>query len=163
RRARPQSTRGCTQGSTHRSRKCNFGAHGPLGNQELVGAYDFRQHYFRFYAADEDKWLAHTQPPFPVPVVQPGQQSGEVGFAEDYGIPLYMFPPRGEKEERWTRQGKAASKADLLKLLEPKPKVNPQPAGPDQASTGPAVLGSLLLLLAFLAHKLPKEKSWVRR
>jgi hypothetical protein len=130
-------------------------------DEYLVGAYDLKGGYFRYYAGDEEKWLSKTTPPFPVPKTFRCDKSGPVGTAEDYGIPLDMFPPRGPKEERWTRKGQPATKAELLKLLEPKPKPvpipipvpvpNPQPAGPDTTPFGSAALvGLLMLLITFL-------------
>jgi hypothetical protein len=84
------------------------------------------------------------------------QPSGDVGFAEDYGIPLNMFPPRNASEERWTRQGRPASKDDLLKLLAPKvtPLPVPAPAGPSSVSLAPAfVLGFAMLVLTLFSKE----------
>jgi hypothetical protein len=119
-----------------------------FGN-ETVGAYDFQEHYFRFYAADEDRWLAKP------PVVTPYQPSGEVGFAEDYGIPLNLFPPRTASEERWTRQGRPTTRDDLLKRLTPRvtPPPDPTPAGPSSPSLAPAVLIGFTMLVLTLFSK----------
>jgi hypothetical protein len=117
---------------------------------QTVGGYDFKEHYFRFYAADENRWLAKREPPLPPPPVIPYQPSGIVGFAEDYGIPLYLFPPRSAAEERWTRKGQPVAKDDLLRLLAPRvrPQPDPFPAGPSGTSLAPAfVLGFTMLVL----------------
>lgn len=124
--------------------------------EQTVGAYDFREDYFRFYAADEDRWLAKCRPPFVPPVVTPHQPSGVVGTAEDYGIPLHLFPPRTQAEERWTRQGRPSGRDEILPLLEPRkrPGPNPSPAGPERASLRPAlVLGIAILALCLLGKE----------
>jgi hypothetical protein len=115
---------------------------------EIVGAYDFKEDYFRFYVAGEDKWLSKTTAPFTPPKIVLHQESGEVGYATDYGIPLHLFPPRGEADERWTRKGKPASKDDLLALLAPGPKPNPLVAAGNQAHllTAAAILGTLIVV-----------------
>jgi hypothetical protein len=124
---------------------------------ETVGAYDFQEHYFRFYAAAEDRWLAKCLPPFPPPRVTPHQPSGDVGHAEDYGIPLHLFPPRTASEERWTRQGRPTTKDDLLKRLAPKavPQPDPTPAGPssNSPSLAPAFLIGFTMLVLTLFNK----------
>jgi hypothetical protein len=121
--------------------------------RELVGGYDFREHYFRFYVAAEDRWLARCSPPFPPPTVTPHQPSGPVGTAEDYGIPLHLFPARYEQEERWTRKGQPASRDELLRLLEPRKKPDPSPAGPEGSSLGSAVVMAVVMLVLCLFGK----------
>jgi hypothetical protein len=124
---------------------------------ELVGGYDLREGYFRFYAADEDRWLSKGPPPFPVPEVTPFQPSGVVGYAQDYGIPLNLFPPRTQAEERWTRRGQAASRADILKALEPRRP--PDPPRPDPSSSGTVPASGLIAVVVLLFLSLfGKEK-----
>jgi hypothetical protein len=123
-------------------------------DNDLVGGYDFQHHYFRFYAADEDKWLGKGCPPFPPPLVTPHQPSGPVGTAKDYGIPLNLFPPRNQQEERWTRKGQPSRRDELLKLLAPRVKPDPSPAGPAGAPLGSAaVMGVVLLVLCLFGKE----------
>src|SRR5439155_25924438 len=118
-----------------------------------VGAYDFKADYFRFYAADEDRWLSKGPPPFLPPPVVANQPSGVIGYAEDYGIPLHLFPPRNQSDERWTRKGQPARKDEILKLLEPKKKPDPSPADPSSVSIGSALLVGLVMLALCLFGK----------
>jgi hypothetical protein len=117
----------------------------------LVGAYHIYEGRFHFRDRDGQCWLSADKPPFPLPKSFRCDKSGPIGTAEDYGIPLDMFPPRGPNDERWTRQGKRATKGDILKLLEPKPRPspqpNPQPAGPGETPFGSAILVGLTMLL----------------
>jgi hypothetical protein len=122
---------------------------------ETVGAYDFKEDYFRFYCGSEDRWLTRCRPPFPPPLVRPHQSSGVVGYADDYGIPLNLFPPRTAAEERWTRRGQPASKSDLLQILAPKPSPTPDPppAGASGASLVPALILGITMLALCLRRK----------
>jgi hypothetical protein len=138
-------------------------------HDELIGGYDFKENYFRYYVTEDDQWLSKTESPFPPPKVKPGQPSGEVGHAEDYGIPLYVFPPRNAAEERWTRRGQPTSREALLQLLQPRPPTPapqpqppPAPKPPDPIQPGlpstATASGVLLTVLMVLASLFAKEK-----
>jgi hypothetical protein len=111
---------------------------------DLIGAWDFKDSYFRHYDHDAEKWLSKTDPPFPPPVVKVGSDSREVGYAENYGIPLHLFPPRGAADERYTRQGKSTSRDELLAILT----ANPSPAATLPYSLPIAAATTVLLVMA---------------
>ena len=85
--------------------------------------------------------------------MRPFQRSGPVGTAEDYGIPLHLFPPRNQADERWTRKGQPARRDELLQLLEPKKKPDPPQADPASASVGPAIVIGVVILALCLFFK----------
>jgi hypothetical protein len=135
-------------------------------DDDPTGAYDVAGRYFRFYHADSKEWLSKTEPPFPPPVLRPGQRTGVLETFQDFGVPLNQFPPRQPNEERWTRQGKAATKDNILAILLPRPRPQPQPDPLQPAPTpnptsnsGPALLASLLMLVLFAIHVLPQGKQ----
>jgi hypothetical protein len=119
---------------------------------DLVGAYDYKDDYFRHYDHDADKWLSKTQAPFTPPPVKTGQESGIVGYAVNYGIPLHLFPPRGEADERYTRQGKSFSRDELLALL-----ANPLPAV--TATVIPLIVTASAAGAAYLAGRRKTKKN----
>ncbi len=119
-----------------------------------VGGYDYAERYFRYYDAENNKWLSHTTPPWTPPAKPLVRRSGVLGQVTDYDWPLEQAPPRGPSDEVWSRNGKAVGREELLALLRPKappgpgPRPSPEPPAPNEEMPSPA---PLLLLFAVVA------------
>lgn len=135
--------------------------------KQLVGGWDVKGKYFRFYVTATDHWLPPGEPPFDPPTVPMVGPERKVGDAEDWGLTLQEWPPLQKGEERWTRKGQPSSAAEILAVLQPRPvppppapvpvpnpqpgpNPNPQPADPGSSSLGSALITGLAMLILSL-------------